>query len=297
MEIGAYHGWRKAIKLTNGIIEVVAPTEVGPRIIRCGFVDASNEFKEYDYEPGDQWHIYGGHRLWHAPESKNRTYIQDNQPVTWQFEHGVLTLTQPIEPLTAIEKSLTIELAPTKAAAVVSHRLRNTGLWTIKLAAWALTVMAPGGRAILPHAPRGTHPECLTPTHSMTLWAYTDMADPRWHWGRKYIFLRQDSSAATPQKIGLRASAGWLAYQRKNHLFIKQFADVPDAHYPDLGCSVETFTNHEMLELETLGPMTELAPGATISHTEWWSLSKTDHDLLTDEDVDQVVIPLLHKHC
>ena len=49
---------------------MIATTDVGPRIIRFGFVGEENEFKEYEDTTGqvggDEWRIYGGHRLWHA---------------------------------------------------------------------------------------------------------------------------------------------------------------------------------------------------------------------------------------
>ncbi len=44
------------------------------------------------------------------------------------------------------------------------------------------------------------------------------------------------------------------------------------ARYPDLGCNFETFTNEEMLEVEALGPLVDLGPGASTSHTEHWQL-------------------------
>lgn len=44
--------------------------------------------------------------------------------------------------------------------------------------------------------------------------------------------------------------------------------------YPDGGCSAEIFTNAEMLELETLSPLTELPPEGVLEHTEWWSLHR-----------------------
>jgi hypothetical protein len=61
-----------------------------------------------------------------------------------------------------------------------------------------------------------------------------------------------------------------------------------------LGCTFETFTNADFLELETLGPLTTLAPGQSVSHTERW----TAHRGLTlnawsDEELDAVVLPLI----
>jgi len=41
----------------------------------------------------------------------------------------------------------------------------------------------------------------------------------------------------------------------------------PKRTYPDLGASFETFTNADFLEQETLGPMTKLAPGASLDQS------------------------------
>jgi hypothetical protein len=125
----------------------------------------------------------------------------------------------------------------------------------------------------------------------MTLWAYTDMADPRWTWNAKTVMLRQDPHAVQPQKIGLMAPDGWVAYANRGHLFVKQFAFAPGAAYPDLGCSVETFTNADMAEVETLGPLTILRPGAAVEHVEVWTLHRDVPMPQSDADVDREVVP------
>jgi hypothetical protein len=68
----------------------------------------------------------------------------------------------------------------------------------------------------------------------------------------------------------------------------------PAAVYPDFGCSFETFTNNEFLEMETLGPLARVAPGQVAEQVEHWSLHKDAgvHEL-TDAELDRVVLPLL----
>jgi hypothetical protein len=39
-----------------------------------------------------------------------------------------------------------------------------------------------------------------------------------------------------------------------------------------MGSSVEVFTNEAMTELETLGPLVNLAPGEHVEHIETWDL-------------------------
>ena len=42
----SYAGWPHCYRITNGEVELVVTTEVGPRIIRCGFVGGRNFFAE-----------------------------------------------------------------------------------------------------------------------------------------------------------------------------------------------------------------------------------------------------------
>jgi hypothetical protein len=298
MERIAYKGWKDCCRLANDRVELVVTTEVGPRIIRFGFIGRDNEFREFEATlgktGGGEWRIYGGHRLWHAPEAEPRTYAPDNDPVEVEKHKHFTRFIQPVEASTGIQKELDVDLSETDAHVEIIHRLRNTNLWTVELAPWALSVMAPGGRAILPLPPRGPHPKHLLPTNTLTLWAYTDMSDPRWKWGERYILLRQDPRAAVPQKIGAMITDGWAAYARAGHLFLKKFNVATSAVYPDHGCSVEIFTNADMLELETLGPLIRLQPGGVVEHVEHWFLFDNVATPATDAEVDAQVLPRVH---
>lgn len=272
----AYGGWPNCIKLSDGRTELVVTTDVGPRVIRFARVGGPNVMKEYADQLGQtggrDWRIYGGHRLWHAPEVKPRTYALDNTPVEAKWRDGVLTIVQPVEKLTGIQKEMEIGYA--KGGQVwLTHRLANRNQWDVELAPWCLTVMAPGGRAILPQEKFIAHTDHLLPARPLVLWHYTNMADPRWVWGTKYIQLRQDPAIAAPQKLGLLNTKGWAAYALGGDLFIKRFACEPGATYADCGCNTELFTNGDMLEVESLGPLTRLAPGESVEHIEAWSLN------------------------
>jgi hypothetical protein len=290
-----YKGWPNCCRLTNGLVDLIVTTDVGPRIIRFGFVDDCNELKEYEKmlgkTGGTEWRIYGGHRLWHAPEREPRTYVPDNSPIQLEQRSGFARLIQPVEPTTGIQKEIDIRLAPDAPHVDLIHRLRNLNAWAVEFAPWALTVLPPGGQAIVPLPPRGRHSENLSPVNSLTMWAYTDMTDPRWTWGRKYIMLRQDSNANTSQKFGAMVTAGWAAYARDGHLFVKHFHHAFGATYPDLGCSLEVFTNNDMLELGTLGPLSTVQPNGMIEHIERWFLFRDVPTPRNEEAVDEVILP------
>jgi len=299
MEKVAYGGWTNCIKLSNGEIELIATADVGPRIIRFGFVGGQNLFKEYDEfmgkTGGDEWMIFGGHRLWHAPEAKPRTYWPDNNPVDTDWDGATLTLTPPPETANGVQLEMEVTLDPKENAVKLLHRITNLNPWAIELAPWCLTVMNVGGREIIPQEPYIPHEEYLLAARPLVLWHYTKMADPRWTWGDKYIQLQQNPEAKTKQKVGLLNKQGWVAYALGEDLFIKQFDLHPGAKYPDYGCNMETYTDWNMLEVESLGPLAQLeADGGKAEHTEVWSLHKV---AVGDDDasIDATVLPLVKK--
>jgi hypothetical protein len=294
-----YAGWPNCYRMSNGVVELIATTDVGPRIIRFGFVAGRNEFGEYPDQVGktggDQWNIYGGHRLWHSPERKPRSYSPDNSPIGAKVEGVRLILTQPTEPTTHIRKQIIVEMSADKPSVRVTHVLRNEGEWPIEIAAWALTVMAKGGTCIIPF-PRHDDPAGLLPNRGVILWPYTDCTDARLRLGRWYATLRQDPNALRPIKIGVvRASEEWMAYLRDDVLFVKRYDYLPGAQYPDYGCCVETYTNADMLEVETVGPLTQLDTSEELQHVERWYLLRVDRPVQSEEDLDTVVLPLVQE--
>jgi hypothetical protein len=292
--------WKKVLRICNDTVQLLVLTEVGPRILFFGFLGEENEFHEipeHSGKGGDQtFRVYGGHRLWVSPEIP-RTYYPDNVAVTVQRQNDTFVFTAPPEstpPGTNLQKEIEIKLPETGARVTVTHRIRNLGEEATELSLWALSVMAGGGTAILPLPPRAPmSPSKLLPEGVLALWSYTDLADPRWKIGTKYIQLQQSSTGRgkfTEQMGGIFNPFGWGAYFRRGHLFIKK-AKVQAAKYPDFGCNFEIYTDAHSLELETLGPLQYLKPGDTAEHTEQWGLFK---GLQSGEDerwIDAVILP------
>ena len=272
MERVEYCGWRDCIRLSNDSIELVITTVVGPRVIHCGRVGGQNLFGVIEDTKGatggDEWNLFGGHRLWHSPEEKPRSYSPDNAPIAAEELPGGVHLMQPTEPDTGVRKEMVVLLGESGNRVDVLHRLTNESPWPIELAPWALTVMAKEGESIAPQ-PQGDF-DSLLPNRRLTLWPYTNMSDPRLTWGEKYIRMRQDPSMQRRCKYGLNAEDGWVCYLLNGDMFVKRFDFQPDAEYPDWGAATELFTNDEILEVETLGPLTLLEPGETVEHVERW---------------------------
>ncbi len=290
-----FAGWEGCVRLTNGLVDLVATTVVGPRLIRFGFVDGQNFFgvlpETAGLRGGDEWHNFGGHRLWHAPEVFPRTYAPDNFPVDRSWDGTTLRLAND-EIGNGLSKEMLVTMLPSAAQVEVVHRITNRNPWAVELAPWALSVMAPGGRAVYPQEEFRPHPDCLVPARPLVLWHFTDMSDPRWTWGRRYVQLRQDPAATSKQKVGMLNTAGWAAYLLGQEVFLKRYGFDRSATYPDMGCNTETYTDAGILEIESLGPMARLEPGATAEHREAWLLARTECGQPEDE-IDARILPLV----
>jgi len=293
-----YGGWPNCYRITNGEVELIVTSDVGPRVLRFGFVGGQNLFKEFAAELGKsgepKWMPRGGHRLWVGPEDEKFTYALDNGPVDIQIRGSELEAIQPVEKETGLQKSILVRLAPSGTNVELIHRIKNTTLFPLEFAPWTLTMMAPGGLGITGFPPRGSHPKDLLPTNPLTMWAYTNLADKRWKYSFKYLGLQQDPNNSEPQKLALFNPHTWGAYLLGADLFVKRYTADPTKTYPDFGVSFETFTNAEFLELETIGPLTKVRPGAFVEHIERWSLHRNIRlTEFSDRELDRVIAPLL----
>jgi hypothetical protein len=302
VEKGPYRGWNNAWRLSNGTVELIVLADVGPRIVRYGFCGKENVLHEVASDAGvtagSEFRFYGGHRLWAWPEVA-RTYFPDNRPVLVSQAGDAVRFTSPIEdfaPGTHLQKEIAIALDGDGTRVRVAHTITNHGAGSTELSVWCPTMMRAGGRAILPLPPRvAMDPEHYQSVGPLTLWSFTDFADPRWGLGSEFIQLRQERTPKgrfAEQMSGTHNPAGWGAYYSAGQLFVKRAVPIAGARYPDFGCNFEIFTNPEFLELETLSPIVDLKPGGSASHTETWSLFG---DVRAGEDDDWIrstVVPL-----
>jgi hypothetical protein len=274
----SFAGWEKNLKLFNDSVEVIITLEVGPRIISYRPLEGRSVFKLVDEEAGksneEGWKIRGGHRLWIAPEDFGKkdglTYAPDNS----QVEHAIddeftVRVSHLIEDPANIHREMVITLERTGSKVTVEHRITNKTGAALEIAPWAVSVMAPGGYTVIPQPPPGTHPQDYVPNRAIIAWPFTDLTDERLRIGRRLMWLHHQADRP-PIKFGLRHTEGWAAYVLDDHLFMKSVPFIAGETYPDLGSNFEAFTNSELLELETCGPLKRISSGETIVHKESW---------------------------
>ncbi|MBI3151950.1 MAG: hypothetical protein HYZ21_07455 [Chloroflexi bacterium] len=286
-----FHNY-KSISLANAVINLLVTQSVGPRVISLRYNGGENIFAELpDFTTqrpdGKIFHFHGGHRLWHAPENMPRTYVLDDQPVEIIQSGNSLLATQQVEVGTGIEKSIRISLVDEKPQVIIHHTLTNRGLWPVECAPWAITQFRTGGIAILPQSQEQSD---VLPNRSLTLWPYTDIANPHVTWGNEYILVHAQMQAAF--KVGYPNPRGWLAYWLDHTLFVKRAAYHAHESYYDFGSSSECYCNDQFLELETLAPICKLVPHASVTHIETWEIY-TEVERPSDEKTTREIVESL----
>jgi len=281
-------------------LEVLANS---PRIMSFSPAGKANLFADLERVPvktpyGD-FYFRGGHRLWHSPEVMPRTYIPDNDgAAVHEIENGI-RIDQPAEAWTQIAKSIEICLDPSQARVFIRHELRNEGAWAVELAPWALSMFRPGGVGIFPQPAGNVDSTGLLPNRQIVLWPYTRVNDPRVKFRDDFVIVHSTASLvhADPQlppfKFGYFNRHGWMGYWLDGVFFVKRFDAPTDPQvYPDGGCNVESYCNDQFIELETLGPLTKLAPGESTFHNETWEIYPSLIPNLLSPEIQEIVTAL-----
>ena len=126
-----FKGWPNSWLMTNGEVELVVTGDIGPRVMRYGFVGGQNFFKEFEDQMGttgeDSWVPRGGHRVWIAPEDPVMSYAPDNATCKVAVKGGMIEATGPVEKLTGLEKKISIKMQAEGTGVEVTHQIRNAG--------------------------------------------------------------------------------------------------------------------------------------------------------------------------
>jgi hypothetical protein len=281
--IGDYHG-RPTRRLDTGHLWVEALATAGPRIVRLGRAGSDeNVLAETPDEgwdtPFGRYQLFGGHRLWFAPEDPERSAVPDVDGLALDDGPDGLRLTGRVEAPTGLVRTIAIEVMPGGASLSLCHELCNAGDSPIELAPWSITQLPLDGTVILPQpAVQAGHD--VRPNRNLVLWPYTSWTDERL--GLRDGAVVVDAVAGGDLKVGYFNDVGWIAYVRNGSAFVRRFDPAVGRPHPDLGCNVETYCGRRYLELEVLGPLVTLAPGESTVLVERWELVAPPEGWLTD---------------
>lgn len=235
----------------------------------------------------DAWINYGGDKTWPAPQgwSGPREWagppdpVLDSGPYAWETEthqDGAVTVvmrSRP-DPRTGLRLERRFTLRPRQSAYQVSLSAENASTTPVRWALWNVTqrragTPGDGGVWIGVAADRDPEPVELV----------TGTAAPA------YRAVRADVVHLAHQdvvgKLGFPTAAGWLAHVASGTASTQVFPVDGEASYPDGGSRAEVWMEypldeplehlgglrprHRIVEIEVLGPLTELEPGKRAS--------------------------------
>jgi hypothetical protein len=267
-------------EIDNGLVRLGYLQRGGLRLSHLRFGDRPEnlwvELPDIGWQtPNGYYRLLGGHRLWVAPECVEITYLPEPDEIIEEPMPGGIRLTQPTDVRSGLQKIIEIELADGKAGFTLRHCLVNRGEKTVTAAAWAISQFQTGGIAVLPQPDSRADAGGYLPNRSLALWPYTRLNDPRLRWMERYLMINAHV-VQRPCKVGYSGLEGWVAYLLQGILLRKQVVLNPGAQYPDLNSALEIYVDQNCIELESLSPFVQLAPGERVDHEERWSLEAAD---------------------
>lgn len=293
MNNGDFHGLPTYV-LGNDHLSLEILRDAGPRIVRL--TPAGSDVNLLAEVPGvtlpsphGPYTLYGGHRLWHAPEAPLRTYVPDDRGATVHVTPRGARMHMPADAHSHISKTIDVELPANSATVRLRHTVHNEGAWPVELAAWAITQLPPDGVAILPQRSTPLDEAGLLPNRQLTLWPYTRWSDARLECYEEYILVRGRADMPEHFKIGYMNHHNWAAHLGRGYLFCKVTEPQPHRAHPDMGCNTEVYTDDAFLELETLSPLTRLEPGAQLHHEEIWQIRPAPHIPLNIDGIRELL--------
>jgi hypothetical protein len=273
--IGDFYGLPTRI-ISNQHLRLEFLAEAGPRIVRLMLTGSDENLLAETPDlfwptPYGEFRLYGGHRLWHAPEASLRTAFPDNCGLIVEELGKAVRLCGPTESHTGIRKRIEIRLLDGRPGVALAHTLQNDGVWPVELAPWAITQLPLGGVAVLPQRSAAPNLEGLSPDRHVALWPYASWQDLRLCLRDEYMLVKAEPRVP-PIKVGYLNERGWIGYLRTGILFAKRFEPQVERTHADRNCNVEVYCKDRFIELETLGPLVRLEPGQSAVHTETWEI-------------------------
>lgn len=260
----------ESLLIFNELYELIIPLEFGIRILHFSKRGGENMFFVQphdlkDLTTEDGWRIYGGHRMWIAPEG-NWCYTPDNKQIEYTLMDDGVVLIQPVDERAKVIKTLRIRFL--ENSVILTHEIQNADIKAMDISIWAITSMKPNGTQTIPFLPPF---RIYNPNRHIALWDYTNLSDPRAQYLSDRIVLTH-KPLYEKYKIGINASDGNITYELPDNTFRLSYDILENAAYPDGGVSYETFMCSHMTELESLSPTRHVLPTETILHIEKWSI-------------------------
>ncbi|MCA1664988.1 MAG: hypothetical protein LC659_12075, partial [Myxococcales bacterium] len=218
------------------------------------------------------------HRLWvtrPGADEAEETYAADNAPCRVDAGDGEIAAAAPVD-ASGIEKTLRVRVVG-DGELVVEHVLRNCGDMLWSGGAWALSCTRPR-RGDSYGIPLGSDDEwdafsVVVPRR----WGggHTSLvADKQLDWHEHALVVRPTGRECKRMLQAPRGMVG-MTSSRERVAFVKRASWDEAGDYP-LGTNIAFYVGPRsfMVEMETMSPLRQLKPGASLGHVERWQLRR-----------------------
>ena len=311
-----YQGWR-ALRLTNGMVTVVAVPDIGGRIVdyKLGghpflWANPAESGKTYPAartEADRAYHDFGGYKLW--PEGSAR-WQGPPDPVGSSLDSGpwvgkILTasgrnveveLRSPEDKATGLQITRNIKLFGASSQVRVTEKITNISSDT---AEWACCGLAQVPGSLESDAAYSEKATLYVPLNPETKHApgYVTLEQG----GSTQLkvladHLLQVSYQHQDARLGADTFVGWLAYVDEMHefAFVQRFAPAKLADYPDQGSTVTVATSGKASYMTTgvCTPTRSLRPGESFEMSVDWYATRVGGPVVDTSDVAAIREPL-----
>ena len=272
------------IELSNATTTVVLGHDVGGRVLRYAWRGKDALYlspAEAKWQPGAATAAgaVSAGRFDIGPE-----YLVPKREVLWSGVWAAevvgprtARLTSQPDAATGVQLVREFELDPATSHLRCTQTIRNVSRERKQWCHWSRTFALHGGIGIVPLTPFSKYPRgYVMYNQAAGNGIMPQPVDPNIR--QRDGFLEVLGPPAFP-KLGFDTHAGWFGYQMPNDLlFVKRWATYPDKVYNEVAgitlCIWYPQANRvPAVELEPIGPRTDLGPGESASFTEhWWLL-------------------------
>lgn len=258
----AFRGWAGAVHLSNDLVTATVVPEIG-RIMDFGFSGSNGVFwadRALDGHPASSWPNFGGDKAWPAPQSNwgwppptgfdGSSYaISDNG--------AEVVLRSPVDATFGIQVTRCIRLIPNEPIMRVTTIFEQITGVTNDVSIWVVTQMQSPERMFFPVA-----------DNSILANGWQNLGKPTppdLVVSNNLVSFSRDT--LTAHKVG--ADSDRLLWIGSDACLEMTAPRIAGETYPDNESSVEIYTKQgedNYIELELLGPMTELRPGESVSY-------------------------------
>jgi hypothetical protein len=275
-----FFGYKNCIALENGAgTRVVLCPQAGGRVLEYSLNGVNALYLDpaqqgWRHEPGIPSVDPCGGRLDIGPE-RTLTPHPDLWLGDWTGEivgEGKARLTSVRDRMTGIRLVREFTLGADSSRLLCEQRMINESDRPVSCCHWSRTLAVGGGIVLIPLTPGSRFPKSYIMYGLEPVMCFLP-ADPNIRVREGFLEI-----LGTPKypKLGMDSAAGWFSYiTRDNLMFTKKYPVYPDRVYSEMAgltISIWYFRN-AMCELEPIGPREILAPGASASYTEEWSLT------------------------